>query len=80
MAKKVLTNANDLIQKSDLMNQKVIDTIDKIGLNMSKQWLETHDVASKQVEKGLAYQSKLIDRQYDVNKIIFKLKLIFFFS
>ena len=66
LAKKVLADVKDLIKKSDSMNQRVIDTIDKIGINMSGQWIETHELASKQIEKGLAYQSKLQNRQYDV--------------
>ncbi|RMZ98338.1 hypothetical protein BpHYR1_047894 [Brachionus plicatilis] len=70
LAMRGLVDVNNLVHKSDLMNKKVIDTIDKIGFNMSKQWLDTHEVAANQVEKGLAYQSKLIDRQYDLNREI----------
>lgn len=79
LAMRGLVDVNNLVQKSDLMNKKVIDTIDKIGFNMSKQWLDTHEVAANQVEKGLAYQSKLIDRQYDVrNKKIYSKSKDFF--
>ncbi|CAF0710729.1 unnamed protein product [Brachionus calyciflorus] len=65
-----LLKMQSLVENSNKMNEKVIQTIDNIGENMSKQWLDTHEVASKQVENGLAYQSKLIKTQYDLNREI----------
>lgn len=55
-----------LIKKANTMNQTVIETINKIGENASKQWIETHDKAGQQVENGLKVQSNMITDQYDV--------------
>ena len=79
LARRGLETIQDLVNKSNKMNEKVIETIDTIGENMSKQWLETHSIASKQVENALAYQSKLINTQYDVKSIKFKYKFKIFF-
>lgn len=57
---------DELINKAVAMNKSIIQTINKMGEIASEQWLETHNVTSKQVENGLKIQSKFLNTQYDV--------------
>lgn len=47
-------------------NQKVSDAIASIGEKCSKQWLNTHCIAGKQIEAGLETYSKLYSEKINV--------------
>lgn len=70
LAKKVYLRAIDLVVKANESNQNVIQLINSIGKNISEQCLNTHKVATNQVEDGLKTQSKLINNQYNLNQEI----------
>jgi hypothetical protein len=76
LSAKYLAKIEDLISKAQKMTNRVIETIDNFGKIVSEQWYETHSVASKQVEDGLAVQSKLTREQYDVRISFFWSKII----
>ena len=86
LANRGIKQSIDLKRKSDELKRFIIDLINNISIQMSQQFLETHKVASDQVESALKTQSNLINTQYDVNLTILyifykfiKLTIIFIF-
>ena len=66
LANKVLERSKELTNKATQWNTSVINIINSVGKTVSNQWMNTHKVASDQVEEGLKTQSNMINQQYDV--------------
>ena len=62
--------ASILREKAGRLNTAIVQQIGSTGARLGKQWLHTHEVASKQVEAALATQSSLIGTQSEASRLI----------
>jgi len=67
LANKGIGRSIDLKQKTQDLNQLVINLINEIGEKMSNKFLETHKISTNQVENAMKIQSNLINTQNDVS-------------